>query len=226
MKGKVLVIDDEKQIRDLVAKTLCINEYEYEVCDGVVPAMKMISERDFDIIITDKNMPSFKGEQEGGMELLRYAKRIKPNIAMIMMTGYASVESITEAMHLGVCDFITKPFAMQDLMDKLDRIRNFQRYFDPDKMMTFYRTAYTGLIDIPGESRQQRYEYIQAHLAIMRNELDYLFKFIKSLEKTVQEQHQTLNNVSNQLADMINHAGLNHECASKLKSIHEQINTK
>ena len=183
VKGKVLIIDDVKQVRDLVVEAMLENEYEYEVCDGIVPAMNMVKDRDFDIVIVDKNMPSFDGEGRGGLELLRYVKEIKPNIAVVMMTGFVSAESMTDAMKLGVNDFIFKPFSIGELIEKIDRIRSLQILFDPDKISNFYKAVYSSLIYFPGESDTQKYDYNQQHLKIMRDELDSLFQYINSLKK-------------------------------------------
>jgi len=207
MKGRVLVIDDEKEIRRIVSETLRIHEYEFEVTDGVVPALKLIKDKSFDIIITDKNMPSFKGNQEGGLDILRFAKTINPNIAVVMMTGYASIESVIEAMRYGAFDFLIKPFTISSLIKKIDTIRACQAFLTPEKMMNLYKSVLLEIVEDSGKSGKQEKAGRESQLETLRAELDYLFNRIKSFEQTILEQRKILNSITTGLDDISNKLG-------------------
>lgn len=204
MKGKVLVIDDEKEIRRLVSETLRIHDYEYEVTDGVVPALKLIKEKDFDIIVTDKNMPSFNGNQEGGLDILRFAKTINPNIAVVMMTGYASIESVIQAMRFGAFDFIIKPFTISELIKKVDNIRACQAFLKPDKMMNLYKSVLLEIVEDSGHSDSHSKVSREDQMETLRVELDYLFNSIKSFEQSILKQREAMSLIAAGLADISN----------------------
>ena len=207
MKGRVLVIDDEKEIRRLVSETLRIHEYEFEVTDGVVPALKLIKEKSFDVIITDKNMPSFNGNQEGGLDILRFAKTINPNIAVVMMTGYASIESVIEAMRYGAYDFLIKPFTISSLIKKIDSIRECQAFLTPEKMMNLYKSVLLEVVEDTGKSGKQQKADRESQLEILRSEIDYLFNRVKSFEQTIIEQRKIIGDITTGLDDICSKLG-------------------
>ena len=206
-RQSALVIDDEKEIRRLVSETLRIHEYEFEVTDGVVPALKLIKDKSFDIIITDKNMPSFNGNQEGGLDILRFAKTINPNIAVVMMTGYASIESVIEAMRYGAFDFLIKPFTISSLIKKIHTIRACQAFLTPEKMMNLYKSVLLEIVEDSGKSGKQEKAGRESQLETLRAELDYLFNRIKSFEQTILEQRKILNSITTGLDDISNELG-------------------
>ena len=116
MKGvKVLVIDDEKVVLDSVNKILTDEGYDVTTNlsgrDGLTEALHA----DYDIVLTDIRMPDI-----GGMKVLRDIKRSKPSLPVIMITGYASVQSSVQAMKLGAADYVEKPFTPDQLIKAVD----------------------------------------------------------------------------------------------------------
>ena len=116
MKGvKVLVIDDEKVVVDSVNKILTDEGYDVTTNlsgrDGLTEALHA----DYDIVLTDIRMPDI-----GGMKVLRDIKRSKPSLPVIMITGYASVQSSVQAMKLGAADYVEKPFTPDQLIKAVD----------------------------------------------------------------------------------------------------------
>ena len=114
-KTKVLVIDDEKVVLDSVNKILTDEGYDVETNlsgrDGLTEALHA----DYDIVLTDIRMPDI-----GGMKVLRDIKRSKPSLPVIMITGYASVQSSVQAMKLGAADYVEKPFTPDQLIKAVD----------------------------------------------------------------------------------------------------------
>jgi DNA-binding NtrC family response regulator len=114
-KTKVLVIDDEKVVLDSVKKILTDEGYEVAVNlsgrDGLNDALSAT----YDIVLTDIRMPDI-----GGMRVLRDIKRKKPSLPVVMITGYASVQSSVQAMKLGASDYIEKPFTPDQLVKAVD----------------------------------------------------------------------------------------------------------
>jgi excisionase family DNA binding protein len=104
-RARVLVVDDEETIRELLLKTLALAEYEVDVApDGrtAVDRMRMIQ---YDLLITDLRMPGVDG-----LTVIREARRLKADIPVIIVTGYSSEASAIEAINLGVQGYLTKPF--------------------------------------------------------------------------------------------------------------------
>jgi two-component system phosphate regulon sensor histidine kinase PhoR len=109
-KYKILVIDDEKRIRDVTYRMLTREGFEVAVAETGDAGMKMIEEKNFDIILLDLMMPGMSG-----LDVLPYLKTNHPYSVVIVITGYATLEHSIEAMKKGAFDFIPKPFEPQDL---------------------------------------------------------------------------------------------------------------
>jgi FixJ family two-component response regulator len=113
-KKKALVIDDEKIVLDSVKKILAEN-YDVEVTLSGRQGLEWAVQKDYDVVLTDIRMPDI-----GGMLVLRDIKRAKPTLPVMIITGYASVNSAVQAMKLGAADYIEKPFMPDDLLKAVD----------------------------------------------------------------------------------------------------------
>ena len=106
----VLVVDDEKSICDFLSIMLANDGYGVKVAQNGVTATKLIKENDFDVVITDIQMP-----RSNGLDVLDAVNKIRPRTPVVMMTAYASAETAVEAMKKGAYDYISKPFNIEDL---------------------------------------------------------------------------------------------------------------
>ena len=95
-KARVLVVDDEKSMRDLLSITLEKEGYDVLTAAGGEPAIETLHRETVDVVITDLRMPKVDG-----MQVLRAAKEISPDTAVIVITAVASTETAVEAMKLG-----------------------------------------------------------------------------------------------------------------------------
>ena len=109
-KARVLIVDDEKSMRDLLSITLEKEGYDVETAAGGELAIEMLHRETVDAVITDLRMPKVDG-----LQVLRAAKEISPDIAVIVITAVASTETAVEAMKLGAYDYITKPFKLDEV---------------------------------------------------------------------------------------------------------------
>ena len=117
MPRRILVVDDEPLKRITLQIELSEHGYEvYEAADAQT-ARRIFDARPFDIVITDVRMPGMNG-----LDLLTYVKRLRPQVEVILMTAYATVDTAVLAIKRGAYDYITKPFTTQDLLVKLDRL--------------------------------------------------------------------------------------------------------
>lgn len=103
-KPKILVVDDEPLITNLFEVSLREEGYPIEIASNGKKAMERFLYGDFDVVITDVNMPEMDGRS-----LLDNLKSVKPEVIVIVITGYPSVDSAIETMRMGAYDYITKP---------------------------------------------------------------------------------------------------------------------
>lgn len=106
----ILVVDDEKGIREFLEITLKKEGYEVTLASNGAEAISLCEKRKFDIILADIKMP-----QGDGYTILRKVKKLYPDTIVIMITAYGSLESAVEAMKEGAFDYISKPFVVNDV---------------------------------------------------------------------------------------------------------------
>ena len=107
---KILVIDDEKSILDLLSVVFEKEGYSVETSLSATRAVELMGNEDFDIIISDIKMPKMSG-----MELLRYVRKNRPDIPIVMITAYGTIKQAVEALKAGAMDYIVKPFDVEEL---------------------------------------------------------------------------------------------------------------
>ncbi len=110
VKGKVLVVDDQKSIREILEIFLKSEGFSVSAADNGMTALDIMKDDIFDLVITDMKMPKLNG-----IDLLRNIKEISPNTVVVIITAFGTPESAVEAMKLGAFDYIQKPFKMDDI---------------------------------------------------------------------------------------------------------------
>jgi len=116
MPTKILVVDDEAGMRKSLAIMLRREGYEVTQAAGGKEATEHLERDVFDLVIADLRM-----EPLSGLDLLRTVKQMSPDVEVILMTAYGTIESAVEAMKLGAFDFVAKPFQVEEI---LLRVRN------------------------------------------------------------------------------------------------------
>ncbi|HJZ75969.1 MAG TPA: sigma-54 dependent transcriptional regulator [Vicinamibacterales bacterium] len=119
---RILVVDDERSMRELLAIVLRREGYEVLLADDGRTAIELLGREPVDLLISDIKMPDLSG-----VDVLRAAKKIDQDILGIMITAFASTETAVEAMRLGACDYLSKPFDIDLLKMKVrEKIENRQ----------------------------------------------------------------------------------------------------
>ncbi|HVW25911.1 MAG TPA: HD domain-containing phosphohydrolase [Polyangiaceae bacterium] len=114
--ARILVVDDEKFIRDIIADFLAMEGYVVRTAaDGAAAADELRRAR-FDLVISDLKMPRM-----GGLELLREVSEVHPDTMTIIMTGFGTVETAIDAMKRGAYDYILKPFKVEEVIHIVQR---------------------------------------------------------------------------------------------------------
>ena len=110
-RQRVLVVDDEASIRDLLSKTLALAEYDVDTAPDGNSALDRMRQFNYDLLIADLKMPGMDG-----LALIRQAKRIKADLPVIIITGFSTESSAIEAVNLGVAGYLTKPFRVPQVL--------------------------------------------------------------------------------------------------------------
>jgi excisionase family DNA binding protein len=109
---RVLVVDDEASIRDLLSKTLALAEYDVDTApDGTTALDRMRDDGHYDLMIADLKMPGMDG-----LSLIRQVKQIKADMPVIIITGFSTESSAIDAVNLGVAGYLTKPFRVPQVL--------------------------------------------------------------------------------------------------------------
>ncbi|MBI4811745.1 MAG: response regulator [Ignavibacteriales bacterium] len=152
-KAKILCVDDEEVILDSFRKILVLDGYSVDTVETGQEALGLIQKHHYDFVFTDLKMP-----QMDGVEVTKAVKHLRPDIDVIIITGYASVETAVETMKYGAMDYVQKPFTEDELIDfvkkllikRQDRI---QKQLKPKVHITHLPATYDfikGEFSIPG----------------------------------------------------------------------------
>jgi two-component system response regulator PilR (NtrC family) len=162
-KEIIHIIDDEPVIHDVLGQLLTSEGYEVELSSSGEEALAKMSTRPFDLVLLDLLMPGMNG-----IEVLRKIKRVDPQLLVIIITAYASVESAISAMKIGAFDYVQKPFKHDDLLMTIGRALSHKRLQDEN-------------IRLKDELRQKfSFDSIIGKSQVMKN----VFEFIKAAAPT------------------------------------------
>ncbi len=114
-KLNILIAEDEKTIGDLLVELLAHEDREITVVHDGLEAIKQLKQHSYDLLITDLMMPKVDG-----IEVMHRARKIYPEILIIIITGYASLETAIQAVKEGAYDYIRKPFRLDELKISVD----------------------------------------------------------------------------------------------------------
>jgi len=133
----ILIVDDEKNIRLTLSQSLETLGGEIDTAANGEEALSKLKEREFGLILLDIRMPGMDG-----MEVLRQVREIRPDIRVIMITAYGTVESAVEAIKLGAVDFLQKPFDPEEIRELVSRV------MDRDKLDEHKLVDYASYIEL------------------------------------------------------------------------------
>ncbi len=118
MEKRILVIDDEKEIRDFLFKALSrLGGFRVELAESAEEALQKIENERFDLVLTDLKMP-----EKDGLQLVSEIAQSKPEILTILMTGYGTIDSALEGMKRGASDYLMKPLNLDELIVRVQKV--------------------------------------------------------------------------------------------------------
>jgi len=163
MAYRILIVDDEEIIRDSLSYILKSENYEVEEADDGDTALEIISQKSFDLVITDIKMPKMDG-----ISLLKKISNLQPETFFIIITAFASTETAINALRLGAYDYITKPLEFDDVLFKIKKLFNHKKLLLENKILR--------------EEIQQKYDF--DNLIGQNVKMKSIYESIKKVAKT------------------------------------------
>lgn len=132
MKFKILIVDDDANLLSVLKDFFTDENHAAETCSNGADAILKFRQESFDLVITDLIMPGMNG-----LDVLGEVKKIDPAVLVILITGFASLETAIEAIREGAYDYITKPFKLEEIglavenaLDKIRLVRENRKLFN------------------------------------------------------------------------------------------------
>jgi two-component system response regulator PilR (NtrC family) len=144
----ILVVDDERSMRDLLAITLRQDGYDVTTVDGGEAAVDALNAGGFDLVITDLRM-----RKVDGLSVLRATKELSPDTVVLVITAFASTETAVQAMKLGAYDYITKPFKLEEIRLTVEKALERKRLQDENLALKRELSRHQRIDNFVGRSR-------------------------------------------------------------------------
>ncbi len=157
MDRRVLVIDDDLSMLELLRAELELRRFEVATQTSPEAALRALAERDFDVVLSDISMRGMSG-----VDLCREVVTLREDTPVIVMTAFASIESAVASIRAGAYDFVTKPFDMNDLVLTIERSLKHRELREEVKRLRLAVSEQRPIFDIIGESpvMKKMYELI------------------------------------------------------------------
>ena len=192
MDVHILVADDDENIREMLTSFLEKFDYRVDTAANADEAVVKMQSRAYDIILTDKNMPDDTGDVEAGMQVLKYAKEHQPGAEVIMITGYATIETAIEAMKIGAFDYIMKPVPLEELKEKIDRILGYRRFMNAENNVQIYKVLHQQVLELLRNQEALPEDQVQKMLKQIGGRIDQVFGLQREYESIIQGQADAL----------------------------------
>ncbi|MDH4223094.1 MAG: sigma-54 dependent transcriptional regulator [candidate division Zixibacteria bacterium] len=151
LEKRILVVDDDNLMKDFLKETLTRSEYLVDLASSGDEALDKLKLKEYDVIVSDIRMPKL-----GGMELLKAARENSPDIKVVMMTAYGTVENAVEAMKLGAFDYIMKPFSADEIELVVKKAFEYKKLIIENRMLKSEVAGKYRFQNIVGKSPQMQ----------------------------------------------------------------------
>jgi len=167
--GEILVVDDEADVRELLAEYFRNRGVRVATAEDGQTAVTLLAQEPsrFGLVVTDLQLPG-----RDGLEVLRAARHLNPSCAVVIVTGYASIDSAIEAVRLGAYDYLTKPFSVGQIEVMLRRVQD-RRALEVENRRLLREAARREGAE-GGRGWLARLEAVEARLARVETALDTL----------------------------------------------------
>lgn len=153
-KYHILIVDDDAVIREGLRRTVETHDFSAEAFSSGPLALERMKVKTFDLVITDLKMPVMNG-----IEVLKVIKTLQPEVPIIMITGYSTVDTAVEAMKSGAFDYIAKPFTPEDILQKIKTALDRKAVLLDDIYLRKELRDFHGFDQFTGESKEMEKVY-------------------------------------------------------------------
>lgn len=157
MTRRVLIVDDDRELRELLEDQLAAEGYEARSTDSSHEVLERAAAEEVDLIVTDLRMPGISG-----IDLCREVHRVRPDMPVVLMTAFGDLDAAVEGIRAGAYDFLSKPFEIEQLLLILERAFAHQHLADEVRRLRRLTGDYPGYQGIVGTSEpmQRLYDMI------------------------------------------------------------------
>lgn len=148
-RGTLLLVDDDRQVLSSMADWLRDQNFELDTASEAGEAISLIGRKRYDVVLADIRL-----RQGDGFEILAHCRQNHPDVAVIMITGYGTVESAVEAIRAGAFDFLTKPLIDEELEIAIDRALNQRKVIEENINLKAQLDLRFGMENIVGSDRR------------------------------------------------------------------------
>lgn len=143
----ILIVDDDESLRRIIEYNLKQRGYHTIAVDSAEKALEALRKSHFNLLISDMKLPG-----KDGVELMMEAKELRPDLPVIFITAFGTIEKAVEAMKAGAYDYVTKPFERDDLLMTVDKVLEYQRLKDENVKLRSELDSRYGFSNIIGSS--------------------------------------------------------------------------
>ena len=165
-QATILVVDDERSVTDLLHEDLGEEGYSCVTAGTGEDALKRLSEGNFDVVLLDLKLPGISG-----MDVLREAKSIHPEVAVIVVTAAGDAQTAVEAMKIGAVDYITKPFELERVNGSVEVALKAKTYWGDKSALqqegpaaSAEQTGWARYLDSIAEGVETRLDFLTGHV--------------------------------------------------------------
>lgn len=116
-KGRILAVDDEPVILDAFRRILVLEGFSVDTVERGAEALGLVQRHDYDFVFTDLKMPEMDG-----VEVVKAVKHLRPDVDVVVVTGYGTIETAVQTLQHGACEYVQKPFSAEELADFARRL--------------------------------------------------------------------------------------------------------
>lgn len=222
----LLVVDDESDILDVIKQAFMPSGYHIDSTNSIGTALELMSQKEYDVLITDKNFPAQEDVREGGMELLKQTRRRHPNTEVIMITGFATMDTAIKAMKLGAFDYLSKPFPMSSLIEKVERVVELKKFINPNNTLESFKAYHNDILSLFENTNLRFDEKAKESIKSILSKLDDFFRVQRERERIIMKQREALANIASDAEALSEHFSEKNESYDLLNRICEYSNIR
>lgn len=192
---KILIVDDEKEILEILGEFVSGLGHQVDLASTYTDALALIQQTAYGLMVLDKNLSDDSDNPEGGLTLLQYAKEYSSESEVIMITGYASIQSAVSAMKMGAIDYLTKPFELSDLADKIAFINEYKSFLDSKGTLQLFKTLSSQVLTLLENRHDLPEDKLHRMLQKVGHRIDQVFGSQKEYERVIKIQADALEKI-------------------------------